>query len=39
MIFKNVCFYNELFEKKVADIEIENGRIKAIGVIEAKAVI
>lgn len=34
MIFKNVCFYNELFEKEVADIEIENGRIKAIGVID-----
>ena len=33
MILKNVCFYNELFEKEVADIEIENGRIKAIGVI------
>lgn len=36
MIFKNVCFYNELFEKEVADIEIENGRIKAIGVIEGE---
>lgn len=34
MILKNVCFYNELFEKEVADIEIENGRIKAIGVID-----
>lgn len=34
MLFKNVCFYNEAFEKEVADIEFENGRIKAIGKIE-----
>lgn len=34
MILKNVCFYNEIFEKEVADIEIENGKIKAIGVID-----
>ena len=34
MILKNVCFYNELFKKEVADIEIEGGKIKAIGVIE-----
>lgn len=31
MILKNVCFYNELFEKETADIEIENGIIKSIG--------
>lgn len=36
MLFKNVCFYNEAFEKQVADIEIENGRIKAIGEIDGK---
>ncbi len=34
MILKNVCFYNELFKKEVADMEIENGKIKGIGVIE-----
>lgn len=32
MIFKNVTFYNEVFEKETADIEIDNGRIKAIGI-------
>ena len=26
MILKNVCFYNEVFEKEVADIKIENGK-------------
>lgn len=31
MILKNVCFYNELFEKDVADIKIENGKIAEIG--------
>ena len=36
MILKNVCFYNELFKKEVADIEIEGGKIKAIGVIEGE---
>ncbi len=33
MLLKNVCFYNELFEKEVADIQIEEGKIAAIGVI------
>ena len=33
MILKNVCFYNEIFEKEVADIRIENGRITEIGII------
>ena len=32
MIFKNVTFYNEVFQKDVADIQVENGRITAIGV-------
>ena len=31
MIFKNVTFYNEVFQKDVADIQVENGRITAIG--------
>ncbi len=35
MIFKNVRFFNELFEEKIADIRIENGIIKTIGVIDA----
>lgn len=34
MLFKNVCFYNEIFEKEIADILIENGKISAIGVID-----
>lgn len=34
MLLKNVCFYNEIFEKETADILVEDGRIKAIGVIE-----
>lgn len=34
MIFKNVTFYNEVFEKEVADIEVENGKITAIGILE-----
>ena len=36
MILKNVCFYNEVFEKEVADLELENGRIKAIGIIDGE---
>ncbi len=31
MILKNCTFYNDKFEKDVADIRIENGRIVAIG--------
>lgn len=33
MIFKNCTFYNELFEKEFGDIEIENGIIRQIGII------
>lgn len=33
MIFKNCTFYNEFFEKEFGDIEIENGKIKQIGII------
>ncbi|MCM1115249.1 MAG: N-acetylglucosamine-6-phosphate deacetylase [Clostridium sp.] len=33
MIFKNCTFYNELFEKEFGDIEIENGIIKQIGIL------
>lgn len=33
MLLKNVCFYNEVFEKEVADIRIENGKIAEIGII------
>lgn len=33
MIFKNCTFYNEFFEKEFGDIEIENGRIKQIGIL------
>lgn len=33
MLFKNVCFYNEIFEKETADILVENGVIAEIGVI------
>lgn len=36
MILKNVCFYNELFEKDVADIKIENGKIAEIGIFNEK---
>lgn len=32
MLLKNVCFYNELFEKEAADIKIENGKISEIGI-------
>ena len=34
MILKNVCFYNEVFEKEVADIKIENGKITEIGIFD-----
>ena len=34
MIFKNCTFYNEFFEKEFGDIEIENEKIKQIGIIE-----
>jgi N-acetylglucosamine-6-phosphate deacetylase len=34
MIFKNCTFYNEFFEKEFGDIEIENGKIKQIGIID-----
>ncbi len=34
MLFKNVCFYNELFEKEVADIQINGNKISAIGIID-----
>lgn len=33
MIFKNCTFYNEFFEKEFGDIEVENGIIKQIGII------
>lgn len=33
-IFKNVTFYNELFEKEAADIEVKNGVITAIGSLD-----
>lgn len=33
MILKNVCFYNEVFEKEVGDIRIENGKFTEIGII------
>lgn len=36
MIFKNCTFYNEFFEKEFGDIEIENGIIKQIGIIEGE---
>ena len=31
MIFKNCTFYNELFEKELGDIRVENGKIQEIG--------
>lgn len=34
MIFKNCTFFNEFFEKEFGDIEIENGKIKRIGILE-----
>lgn len=34
MIFKNCTFYNEFFEKEFGDIEVENGIIKQIGIID-----
>lgn len=33
MIFKNCTFYNEFFEKEFGDIEVENGKIKQIGIL------
>ncbi len=33
MVLKNVCFYNEVFEKEVGDIRIENGKFIEIGII------
>lgn len=33
MIFKNCTFFNECFEKEFGDIEVEDGRIKQIGII------
>lgn len=35
MIFKNCTFFNEAFEKELGDIEIENGKIKQIGILAA----
>lgn len=34
MIFKNCTFYNEFFEKEFGDIEIENGIISRIGILD-----
>ena len=34
MILKNVCFYNEIFEKEIADFRIENGKITEIGIMD-----
>lgn len=34
MIFKNCTFFNEFFEKEFGDIEIENGKIKRIGILD-----
>lgn len=31
MILKNCTFFNEVFEKEIADIKIENGKIEEIG--------
>lgn len=36
MIFKNCTFYNEFFEKEFGDIEIENGIIKQIGILDGE---
>ncbi|MGN1202302.1 MAG: N-acetylglucosamine-6-phosphate deacetylase, partial [Eubacterium sp.] len=36
MLFKNCTFYNELFEKEFGDIEIENGIITQIGIINGE---
>ena len=33
MILKNVCFYNEIYEKEIADLRIENCKIAEIGII------
>ncbi len=32
MILKNCVFYNEIFEKEIADIKIETGKIAEIGI-------
>ena len=34
MILKNCTFFNESFEKEYGDIEIENGKIKQIGILD-----
>ena len=34
MIIKNCTFFNENFEKEYGDIEIENGKIKQIGILD-----
>ena len=34
MILKNCTFFNENFEKEYGDIEIENGIIKQIGILD-----
>lgn len=34
MILKNCTFFNENFEKEYGDIEIENGKIKQIGILD-----
>ena len=31
MIFKNCTFFNEMFEKEVGDIKVENGKIAELG--------
>lgn len=36
MLFKNCTFYNEFFEKEFGDVEIENGIIKQIGIINGE---
>ncbi len=36
MIFKNCTFYNEFFEKEFGDIEVENGLIKQIGILNGE---
>ena len=36
MIFKNCTFYNEFFEKEFGDIEIQNGIINQIGIIDGE---
>ncbi len=36
MIFKNCTFYNDKFEKQIADLEIQNGLIANIGKLNGK---